>query len=109
MSGMTRVHEIDGSPVFRMMVRMNEREIEINKSGREHLLCPLCREPISPGTHPALLSNYKLFPNTVMHQACEDAQGGPEAAAEKLKALHDECKAAKEKFVPLGWMGNWPG
>lgn len=109
-----KVAEIDGFPVWLSFIQIDERTIKMHKSRGEGagLRCPLCSTGWVnqvPTTTRTLMSNNQLFPNSMCHQGCIDHVGGIQAAAEKLKQMYDECKAAREKFVPLGWLSTWAG
>jgi hypothetical protein len=108
-----KVAEIEGFPVWLITIPINERFIELReKQGEGHgIKCPLCLTGWTnhvPTDAKTLISNGALFPNSMCHQGCIEHEGGMQAAAEKLKVMYDECKAARDKFVPLGWLGTWP-
>jgi len=55
--------------------------------------CPLCRELLKDGTILLLINNWKLFPNTIVHEACCDKFESKEDA---IKYLHEDYQIALE-------------
>ncbi len=102
-----QVAEIDGHPVYMMEIALDDKILSYLERISVRRLCPLCSTGWKnhvPTRAKSLLSNHKLFPNCMVHQGCIDHAGGMQAASEQLKVMYDECKAAQEKFIPLGWI-----
>lgn len=54
-------------------------------------ICPFCREDVKDGPLLILFNNWKLFPNTIVHEDCCDNFKSKEEA---MKYLHEDYEEA---------------
>jgi len=56
-------------------------------------ICPFCKKNLMKGTVLLLLNNWRLFPNTIIHESCCDEFLSKEEA---IKYLHEDYQKALE-------------
>ncbi len=63
---------IENTPVWMKPLHINERAYEMKKRYQKHAdICPLCRNDLLVGDSAySIMNNYKLFPNTLVHDVC---------------------------------------
>jgi len=62
-------------------------------------VCPFCQKDVKEGSILTFINNWKLFPNTIVHEAC--CNGFP-SKEDAMKYLHEDYQAAlkyKQKYM----------